>query len=125
MNQQVGLAIAIHITLQMSIGKPKFSRCPAEGAGADVLPAWIGEGILAVQHRGDPQPIAPLAVEIGDRVPLAAGGIVDLIGKEVCSLSTAEPIGALAALQPVVAPAAAESVLAQAAPESIVAGVPA
>ncbi len=76
MNEQVGLAIAIHITLQMPIGKTQFRRSPAEGFGVDVLPAWIGEGIRAVQYGGDPQPIAPMALEIGDRVPAAAGGVM-------------------------------------------------
>ena len=92
LNEQVGLAIAVHITLQMPIGKPQFSRCVAEATGADVIPAWIGEGIRAVQHGGDPQPIALPAVEIGDRVLPAAGDIIGLIREEVCSLSTAEPV---------------------------------
>ena len=76
------------------MGKAQLSWCIAEGLGADVIPAWIGEGILTVQHSGDPQPIAPPAEEIGGGVLPAAGGNLGLVREEVGPLATAEPVRA-------------------------------
>ena len=91
-NAQVGLPIAVHIAQQMSTSKPQFSRCPGEGPGADVIPAWIGEGSRTVQHSVDPQPITIQSVEVSDRVSPQARDIAGLIRKEVFSRSTNEPI---------------------------------